>query len=36
MADVMLCTGVGLMVLYSLLHSGREPEVDLGEKNKPQ
>jgi len=25
-ADVLLCTGVGLMVLYSLLHSGREPK----------
>jgi len=30
-ADVMLCSGVGLMVVYSLLHSGREPEVKPGE-----
>jgi signal peptidase II len=33
-ADVLLCTGVGLMVLYSLLHSGKEPQ-NLG-AGKPQ
>ena len=32
-ADVMLCTGVGLMVLYSLLHSGREPH-NIGEDER--
>src|SRR4051812_18854347 len=28
-ADVMLCSGVGLMVLHSLTHSSREPEPEV-------
>lgn len=35
-ADVLLCTGVGLMVIYSLLHSGREPQNVGAEGTKPQ
>jgi len=35
-ADVLLCTGVGLMVLYSLLHSGREPQNVPADTPKPQ
>src|ERR1043165_10147041 len=35
-ADVLLCTGVGLMVLYSLLHSGHEPQNIGTETAKPQ
>lgn len=38
-ADVLLCTGVALMIIYSLFHSGREPQ-NIGEEpaktqNKP-
>ena len=25
-ADVLLCTGVGMMIVYSLLQGGREPQ----------
>ena len=35
-ADVLLCTGVALMVIYSLLHSGREPPNIGAEGTKPQ
>ncbi|HEV8378628.1 MAG TPA: signal peptidase II [Tepidisphaeraceae bacterium] len=35
-ADVLLCTGVALMILYSLLHSGREPQNVGAETPKPQ
>jgi lipoprotein signal peptidase len=35
-ADVLLCTGVGLMVIYSLLHSGREPHNIGDDPPKPQ
>src|SRR5438445_7156048 len=35
-ADILLCTGVGLMVLYSLHHSGREPQHVAVETPKPQ
>ena len=35
-ADILLCTGVALMIIYSLLHSGREPQNISEPAAKPQ
>ena len=35
-ADVLLCTGVALMIIYSLLHSPRETQPAAAEAPKPQ
>jgi signal peptidase II len=34
-ADVLLCTGVGLMIIYSLLHTTQEPQTAAATAEKP-
>jgi signal peptidase II len=34
-ADVLLCTGVAMMIIYSLLHSGHEPQTVVAAAEKP-